>query len=790
MLFKLNKLAELKSLTQRSFLQSNGSLVPSPLSRQAAFTTTMASSLSYDEMMQLDYGDFSIDHQLKLLMTEAQVQGRPLSEILDEFYKYFRSNFMMHSSLINYVTLATGSANKPVAPKHIARQPASMIAKCVTKNAPSDFSVFTMIMTGWMAHIYKSLGWLLPEYPVAYKMPRTTQYPNLDDLVDAVELKQARRFFESVRAVDFTIVREALAKPSAPGSSLGAGAIAPALIAQYMANATVSASDSLRGRRSSIDVTKAVLSALVKRWDPELAVKAEDSTRLNESSALSEMSRNVILFIAAQELVLENQTFPNYSDTEMIEEVIPAFNEAISTHPVFGKRSITDTVGHMGVTQAFDHQQRPILSVIYEAWRVDSTVAVFDPVRVDKDGDLRFLIPEATLSSRLTDGLSGAMDVMDLESIVSRRIGAFEAMSYENRSGSVHGATSLVLPSLHDAIEGSLLNDEEKLLAIQCKGDVTKDVLEEVGTSRATLFTRVVKAAYRDLYVTLTHYAVSFAESTTIGRSKSIQGDLTDKRKHRALLALAYSHSAPYKAPIGSAAIMAGRIKTSEPLELISYASERKPALTLERKALNFEKSANSLHSWGWHEESQAVSHVTQEYVAEVGNASYQVRMRAQDAFGSGHISTRMRFMKPTLAGAIVSLWFDVFSDITDFFNNLQTDDKTGVTEEAIQARKSSHALQLVAQLRKLGRTVLGQNAQSFVYNSLVASLLDADRIDSVTELQKGVERVRFETWCGFAVITQLGLLNASQRSEIYTFIKENRAIANAVAMESDAGLM
>lgn len=202
----------------------------------------------------------------------------------------------------------------------------------------------------------------------------------------------------------------------------------------------------------------------------------------------------------------------------------------------------------------------------------------------------------------------------------------------------------------------------------------------------------------------------------------------------------------------------------------------------------------NSLHLWGWFNSSEAVTHVAQEYSAELAGKVYNVTMQAKDILGTGRISGLTRFMLPKMAASLVSNWFHVMSDVESFLDSLLTSDNDRdlsllVTKEAVAARRSSHALLLVSQLRRIGSSTIGQTAQSFVYNSLVSELMDSDNIDAITDLQRGVERVRFETWCGLAVLDQLGLVSRTQSSKLAAFIRENGAIANSVAMESDKGL-
>lgn len=749
-------------MTQASQIGVREAVIADVSSRTQLFTRTLAGSLTKDYLFAVGSGDLDPEAYVRLMMQYSNDTGIWMGVLVDEFRAYAQRMAFDTTVWMKVVATIMGPNVKTVSQRSMTKVTPTIVLNIVRKELPSDHEPFVLLATDYICSMLGSLGWILTDAPYNYRVRRGQIFPRYRDLVDCVEAHDLKRMFVVLANADLSIIKEAIDDKKG---------LNPGMVAQQLSSAVSIAYDTASGRYSSEAIVSSVLATLGRLWTPDLPKNAEPAARIQQATGIEELKANFALFLAYQNM---QKTQPDYavefSDEEMTTQVIPTFLDSIVNSGIFKTRLIKEVVDHVGIDFSANHMGQPGKIVVYESLDASDQLTAFIPVRQDQNGNRRFLSVDTAVSDRLTTAMKPVSQAFSLESLVDQMLTTTELNLASERVPTAGAEMYVMLPSFYERELSSGRTSDQLLRSL--KGQVVE---AKEGEDKEAIATAMDKATY-DVYAFMAHLAVVNATATGIA---AVEGS---RSKANAKLVAVWDVNTKLYQPVGQSAIIGGSVRSTEPVEVISYCARTRPASTLKATGINLADHQNTVHVWNWHDASENLSYV-QEYVTVIRNKTYTATVEDHQLLATSALRTRLRFMKPTYPAANAELWFAGFLQEWSFVSDQIANAKDDLVRRAFEGRQLQNAIALVSRLVKVANGGIANRAEQIIKNTLQDAMYGDDRVDDYAEVHVGIQQLKIKVWAGLITLEMLQLITPEQVVEFNNYINNTNALSLSVGV-------
>lgn len=758
---KLNQLTErIQTLTQVNRVSyEEGHLPVGPQAKPAIFTRTWMASVSGDYLFEVGAGALDSVSHTRLLMQYSADVGKPLAEVVDDYLSLLSSVGYSQETFRRVVAGVMGAFDRPSSQKTISAVTPTYLYKLLTPCvAPGTADILIHMMTDFLCHMLAPLGWILRDAPYVYRMRRTGYFPRFSDLVDTQIASEVQRSIQALADSDLSLVKQAMDRKAS---------LLPAMVAQHLSNAVVTAHEMSLGTYDATSVVVSVLSAVGYDWDIECPEPLQLKERVKNHPVMAELRSNAAVFLAYQDMIaegVEREVF--YSDEEMASVILPSFAKSMAELSPFKTRIIDDVVAHIGKRSTRNNLGVPGNIIVYEDWDFSADVSAFSRNRQTATGNQCFLRPQVAVTSALSGAMKPIRSAMGMKSLVERRITTFEMSAASNRVPTSGTEMTLAFPSLTET-ELAYGIETGALQASFAQDDPLKET-EQPGA----LFTAKVQSQIAfDYYALVMHLAIVKTASVSIGHFAQHDGRVPY---------IIWDLATDLKEPIAASAIVTGRVVTAEPLEVLGYVSDFQPLEPRVSRALPIDDFRSAVHLWDWHGASIPLE-LNPAFPITIRNKSYLAAVTEHEMLGLGARRTNVRFIRPLMASAMVRVWMTWLMEDNTFIDGQIAATKDTLIKESFKGRAIRNAMEMVVMLTSIGSTGAGANASRRITRRLADQMYKAGNIDDHTEIHYGVQRHRLNIWAGLAVLQLLGLTTIKDATAIISYLEKNDALAMIV---------
>lgn len=743
----------LSKLTQAMAVQSTDTLPVGALAMPVIFTRTFMSSTSGDLLLEVGSGKLDANGHTRLLMQHAYDTGASLADVSEEYVKLLTLLGYSKDLFRKVIAPIMGAADRPIRENNITPVTPTFIFSKLSPALDQGVPDFlTHLMTDFICHMLAPLGMIVRDAPYIYRMKRYGMFPGYQNLVDIVEGSQIQHVMQCLADADLSLVKDMMDRKRS---------LLPGMIAEYLTNAVVTALDIARGSYDAEAVVRSSLTTLGRIWDATCPKEIQPRERIVKHPVISELRSNLAVFLAYQDMIAKYGTAAaeiSYNDEEMTSVILPLFSRALSELSPFPLRMIEDVVAHIGKRSTRTHTGVPGHVIVYEDWDFGIETPSFTRVRQTATGNQSFLIPSPTTTGALTNSMRPIKTLMDMTTLVHRRLATYEMNPASLRVPKGGTELILALPSLIE-LEANL-------------GEVPGTIAAELeGMGPAVKDRANVDHVVFDHYSTLMHLAVVKAPSVSVSYIDTPVGHAPY---------LVWDVRTSLSEAVGPSAIEQGRVSTSEPLEVLVYAEDFPPAMKRAARVLPIDDYHHGVHLWDWYGSSHKLE-LNPGYPATVKNVSYLIEVNEAELLGFGQQRKNVRFLKPTMAAAIVSVWVSWLMEDRDFIDNAVMGTSDTLIIEGFKGRQIQSAMQLMSLLIAIGANGAGANAIKTVRRKLADQMYAKGKIDDYSEILVGIQAHRLNVWAGLVTLQLLGLITPENATEIMLYLVENNAMAMMV---------
>lgn len=767
MKFAVKKVATLvKGLSQAMFVPEGMSA--SALGAPVPFSRTLSSSMTGDMFINVGKGAIDPIKYSALFLQFAYSNSIAMPALATQFYDYVGTaarNPGLWRALAGFIT---GGSNRLIAADKLGQIPPDMVLNEIRARLPAQHDVFEYVLTDFVVGVLAPLGLVYGATSFVARINRMPAYPDYQAFVDVVATRQLKDVLTALANVDVTQLKRQISDKKH---------VNPALMAQTLNNAAITAWDRSRGHYMPEDITAAVFTALGRAWDTTLSGGAELSARVRNAAGFEELYSNLGIFLAYQDMCRTAAASPalvaglgaRFSDEEMATVILPYFREAIAEVSPFKLRPLADAVAMVGMMVSRRHDGFPALNVVYEDWQSPDECIAFVPVAVSPKGKERFLDQDVRITERLSMGMSPAMKMFGVPAFAASRKSTHDLMPAHSRLTSAGTEMVLGLPSFFER-EIAFGEDASSMQQLLKDGVV---LVGENATSR-----RQAWAAF-SAYAHMVHVAVARTGAARVEVAAIPSVNRSEERPLSTLF-LRWAMLTQHKESIGSAAVYQGEAVVTEPLEAIAYAEDFAPSAQLRVEVPPLAEFQNMVHVWDFRPSSARVE-FTSTYVTSVRNKSLVASISQKEILGIGADRPRLLFMRSPVGRAITSMWVEWFKEDLAAVRKGQ---KTG--DPALQATyvgaEMAMALDVLTRLVSLGASGLGANIAASVTAQLRDALVGQGHIDDTSDLVVGVQRIAVQMYAGITTLELLNLMEASESATLRNLIQTTRAVSTWVA--------
>lgn len=740
----------LSKLTQAVQTRATDTLPVGHMAMPVIFTRTFMSSTSGDLLLEVGAGKLDANGHTRLLMQHAYDTDTPLAEVNEQYVKLLTLLGYQKELFRKVIAPIMGAADKPLRENSIAPVTPTFIFSKLSPALEKDVPDFlTHLMTDFICHMLAPLGLIVRDAPYIYCMKRYGLFPRYQNFVDIVEASQIQHTLQCLADADLSLVKDMMDRKRS---------LLPGMVAEYLTNAIVTALDIARGSYDAEAVVRSSLTTLGRIWDAQAPKEIQPRERIVKHPVISELRSNLAVFLAYQDMVGIHGLAAceiSYNDEEMASVILPLFSRALSELSPFPVRMIEDVVAHIGKRSTRTHTGVPGHVIVYEDWDFGIETPSFTRVKQTSTGNQVFLIPSPTTTGKLTDSMRPIKNLMDMTTLVHRRLATYEMNPASLRVPKAGTELILAFPSLIE-LEGAL-------------GEASGTIASEIkGVAMAVKNRKYVDNVLYDYFAMITHLAVVKAPSTRVSFAENATGHVPY---------LVWSVSTALSEPVGPSAIEQGRVETSEPLEVLVYVDDFAPAMKRTARVLPIDDYKHGVHLWDWYGSSHQLE-MNPGYQVTIRNKSYLVEVNEAELLGLGQQKKNVRFLKPTMAAAIVSVWITWLMEDKAFIDAAEKGTSDTLVIEGFKGRQIQSAMQLMSLLIAIGAHGAGANASKTVRRKIADMMYSQSRIDDYSELLVGIQAHRINVWAGLVTLQLLGLITTEDATNMMVYLVENNAMA------------
>jgi hypothetical protein len=752
-------------LTQAGFISPTKDHLPvsGPMGPQL-FTNTSMASLSGDYLFEVQVGNLDPIEHTRLLLQYAADNDLSFETVRDDYLEMLQQ-LGYNPENFRHIIAGIMGMTSTVRTVYIPAVTPTYVFALVKKTMPNVEELFVRMTTDFVCHMLAPLGWIVPDAPYVYRMKRVSAFPRYSSLVDLVLAHDMSKVLESMSGANLSHIQGML-----KGSMGKGGSVQPAMIAQHLASAVVTAFERSKGNYDAASVVTSVLTILGRLWTPNVPMALQPSIRIMKSSIVSEFRSNLALFLAYQDMVTRENIKPDvmYDPETMVNVILPTFHQAMNSLSRFKSRPLSDAISFMTKGSAFDHLGRPSHIAVYEEWDFSADVKAFVPVRQDVSGKVRYLSVQTATSTALSAAMSPVRAMLSLSKMADERLSAYKMIPTAERALMDDVEFFLGLPSLIEREMSSGLSMYDLSDSIM-KGSLREDLYPQADTE-VGCSPEKFKALLHDYYATMVHLVVAKMDQTFV--TTAVEDGLVIERPY-----LVWDIRTEISKPLGQSAISNGMVKTSEPLEALAYAADFKATDALTVHQVDLEKYERSLHIWLWRPHSSKLNYSTS-YTTEIRNIEHTVSVNEAEVLGLGRRRDNVMYLTPTVAKAAVITWLNWIVEEDIFLTERIASASGDLVKESFQGKKIRNSIHLINVLSSIGSSSAGANAARFAEQRLAESLYSTGNIDDYSELRVGIQKKKMAVWAGLVTLEVLGLTSKLDTNMLLEMITKNNSIS------------
>jgi len=730
------------------------------------FTRTYSASITNDHLFEIGKGHIDAQMYSRLLLQYSRDANLPsFDDLVTQFMDYLQKIALNASVWRTLVAYVTGMNPRPMKAESIAKVPPTAILEQIREIGGADqHEVFYHIACDYVCGVLAKLGFIQADAPYVFRISRINTYPDYLSLIDCVRASDLKRVLTVLADVDVGPIQATMKAKQA---------MLPALIAQHLGAAATTAWERSRGTYDATSIVQSVLMTMGRVWSPVTPDQLAPTTRLRSTAAVEELRPNLALFLAYQDMFKQvGAQEIAFSDEEMTSTIFPLFLAAMNDVSPFKSRSLTDSVNFIGQQSVRDHLGNPSDIIVYEDWRFDDSITAFTPLKHLSKLKASFLRVEPTISDKLSAALAPVGKALAVSSFVDHRVASMSLVPVAARGKLGTGAImTLGFPSMLERDYAAGRTPDITLEAL--RSGTMPDDIEEVDRVQ-------LERQLYNYYAAIVHYAVAHNSSV------SVSAKLTEANAARAsdkALYLVWRLSTELRVPVGYSAISGGEVFTTEPLEAIAYKDDVTPVEQMQAKTVDLAAYEKSLHIWDWHDASTELAY-SDTYPVTVANSAYKINIREHEMLGLGAARERVRILRPDMAHAVVTMWYQWFLEDQEFIERFVGENGLGddLVSKAFEGRQLQNAISVMQRLEMIGNSGIGISASHLVMQRLINEMAGQDLIDDISKLGVGIQKHRLAIWAGLATLRLLGLINNEQADEILTLLRGSNALAYVIA--------
>lgn len=750
-------------LTQNRFVRGvEGHLPLGSRTMPMIFTRTLMASVTGDYLFEVGAGVLDSAKHAKLLMQYANDVGVPVSEVADTYINLLGVLGYSQESFRKVISGIAGSTEKPARANSIAPVTPTYVYKLVMSVLPENVpEIMGFMVTDYVCHMLAPLGWVLRDAPYAYRIRRNGLFPRYSDLVDVIHAKELQRIIQVMADADLSLVKAAMDKK---------GAILPAMIAQHLSSAVVTAAELARGTYDAAAIVTSVLTTVARVNNPDLPEGIAPRDRVRNHPAVTELRSNLAIFLATQDMVSSGcEPRIHFNDEEMTSVVLPLFSSALAELSPFGIRLLDDVVAHIGKQSSRTHMGVPGHVFLFEDWEFSSNVSAFVRVKQTATGNQSFLFPQSNVASALSAAMKPVRDALSMKKLVEQRVALYEMTAASSRVPADGTTLVLGLPSI---VEYEVMHGiPDGLFQSGILGGSDEPLVDPTSSDKVLVATPTLRRAAYDYYSMVAHVATARADST----HASFQTIQT-----RVMPVLQWSRRTAMKDPLGKSAIVMGEVVTTEPLELVVYVDDFIPTVAREGRVAPIDDFAHAVHLWDWYSASEQLSFVPT-YRVNLRNTSYVTQIDEHEILGLGVRRRQVRFIKPLVAAAVARVWVRWMTDDRAYLAGKVSSNVDDLEKTAYRGRNIQNALQLVNLLTAIGATGAGATSAKTVTQRIAEQMYETGMIDDYSQLHVGVQKHRVNVWAGLVILQLLGLVSSNEAADMVDYLADSDALSLVV---------
>lgn len=723
------------------------------------FTRTLMASMTGDYLFEVGAGTLDSVRHTRLLAQYAAEMRVPVAAVADQYLQLLSSLGYSQAAFRQIVAGIIGPNDKPARYNSVAAVTPTYVHRLVLQALPEDTpEIMGHMVSDYVCHMLRPFGWVVKDAPYVYRIRRSGLFPRYQELVDVVVAKDLQRSIQVLADADLAVVKNAMEKKTS---------IMPAMIAQHLSNAVVTAYEISRSTYDPEAIVRSVLTTVLRVTLPDVPAAVAPRDRVRNHPVISELRSNLAIFMAAQEMAASGARMEvSYTDEEMTAVVLPLFAQAIAEVSPYAVRMLDDVINHVGKQSTRTHMGVPGHIFLYENWDFSTDVAAFVRVRQTATGPQSFLHPQTPVATALSSALKPVKQALSVPDLVERRVSMYELTAASARVPADGTEVVLGFPSIVEfEIEHALpVATVEPALMV---GDENVELITPAGPGKFGL------ARLRFDYVALlTHLAVARTHQTSVAYVDATFGLIPY---------LQWTVKTDIREPIGESAIVLGEVHTAEPLEALAYLDDFRPTTTREGRIPPVDEFNHAVHLWNWYDASEQFGGFKPTYPVTLRNQQYVADVDEHEMLGLGVRRRQVRFIKPAVARAVARLWCNWILEDRAYLEAAIRSSNDSLMSEAYRGRQIQNAMQLVALLTRIGATGAGANAARFVTQRIAEQMYKSGNVDDYSQLHVGVQKHRMNVWAGLSTLQLLGLLTRADADELITYLADTDALALVV---------
>lgn len=780
---KLSKTAQL--LTQQYRVGAREHIPAAGPAAARSFPDTLAASFAGSRLVVLGEGQMNAEDHSAILTQFAFDSDKSVAEVGSRYVELIGMFGRDRLGFRSVVATIMGSADRTVGTKNVAPVTPIFIhttlKETLAKVNETTEEIYLHLLTDYVCHLLRPFGWILPDAGYVHRLHRVRIFPHFEDIVNILAQKELSRVLAMLQKTDLSMVKKAI------DAKMG---LSPAMISSHMSSSLLRAYELSRNTYDATSVAASVLTLIARVAAPDTPKDLLPTERVVKSEAFAYLIGNFALVLAAQDMIKNHPQVVgrHYDDEEMASQILPLFREALMTNGVYKIRITADVVDFMGKRSALDRYHSPRKVAIYESYDASPRVESFTPVRHLRDERSRFLKDIPEIGAALTALMKPIAELFSTRDIVEDRMVAFDTASTELTDSNAGVDIYVAFPSLterevaQDLPAGSLsayLVNGEAPDVFEIGAEGKPDPTKPRDPARVK---RVLDGMAYDHYAMLMHLAVMRAadQSVMIVSSRAGAGDSATNNN----IALVWDIRTQHVHPLGSSAILAGAVSTSEPLEAIVYQQDYEATKRLTTEPIQIQNYEDHIHIWDWYSASTKLAS-SGTFVTRIGGKTFNISIQEFEMLGMGATRKMAYFLTPHATAAVARMWCDWMDQEGRFVaGRINAKGGDDITRSAFKGLAARGGIQLVTMLAAIGNSATGGRIAELVRQQLADALYDANMMDEIPRLSVGLFHTRLRVWAGLQTLALLGLLSAEMVRVIYDRIKSTDAMTAFVSID------